>query len=203
MVLLIGVLFFAQAKVRCPSGCAVDRTRHPPRLSQYSHSSPSNRLRGDHMYSMSVATRLTMQIWTGIVLLHFPFGVGFSGFLPAMKIYVLDAAAFLQSLSPFPLNFNEVSGYALQCTRRGREAFLANYAAYFGFPFLFLAGRFCVCDWSAISIDNEISRCLRAYYFSSFSCALRSILSLTVASTSPSAMLFCQCRKYANPTSAA
>ncbi len=96
------------------------------------------------MYSNSIATRFTMQIWTGIVLLHFPFGVGFSGLLPAIRIYVMDAANALQSISPIPLNFEEVSSYAYSAQDAGGKTLLANYAAYFGFPFLFLAGRFCL-----------------------------------------------------------
>jgi hypothetical protein len=201
MVLLIGVLFFAQAKVSVLRTVQLTLLAIPIAFLSILVLLPQIASEAI-MYSMSVATRLTMQIWTGIVLLHFPFGVGFSGFLPAMKIYVLDAATFLQSLSPLPLNFNEVSGYAYSAQDAGAKTLAANYAAYFGFPFLFIAGRFCV---------RLVRDLYRQRNITLLACVLFLIIQLCTSVDSvayynlylPFGIAFYQCRKNANPTSAA
>jgi hypothetical protein len=201
MVLLVGVLFFAQAKVSVLRTVQLTLLAIPLAFLSILILLPQIATEAI-MNSMSVATRLTMQIWTGIILLHFPFGVGFSGFIPAMKIYVLDAANILQSLSPFPLNFNEVSGYAYSAQDAGAKTLASNYAAYFGFPFLFLAGRFCV---------RLVRDLYRQRNITLLACILFLIIQLCTSVDSvayynlylPFGIAFYQCRKNADSTSIA
>lgn len=94
--------------------------------------------------SNSIATRLTMQIWSCLILVHFPFGVGFTGFLPALRDYVLQAANTAQAIVPFPLNFTEVYNFQYSAQDASSKSLLGNFTAFFGFPFLYLAIVNCI-----------------------------------------------------------
>lgn len=82
----------------------------------------------------STATRLTMAITTVLIAAHNPFGVGFSGYLPAISTYLPDAI----NLINLPLNYGEVSSYIAQNSAKNISAktFLFNYFLFFGWPFV-------------------------------------------------------------------
>ncbi|MHB1938877.1 MAG: hypothetical protein ACYCOR_20190 [Acidobacteriaceae bacterium] len=94
--------------------------------------------------SNSIATRLTMQIWSCLVFMHFPLGVGFTGFLPALRDYLFQAADTAQAIVPFPMNFTEVYNYQYSAQDASSKSLLGNFTAFFGFPFLYLAMVNCI-----------------------------------------------------------
>jgi len=83
------------------------------------------------------ATRVSMAVWTAMVIARHPFGVGFSGLYEAITNYLPGAIDWVKQVSPVPLNFGEVSEYV-----NGRnvpldaKCFLLEYTANFGLPFL-------------------------------------------------------------------
>lgn len=90
----------------------------------------------------SLATRLTLFFWTTHMLMYFPLGVGFTGFLPAMKAYIAASAEKAQALIPFPMNFSEVLGYRDSAQDASTKTLLGNFSVFFGVPFLYFAGKF-------------------------------------------------------------
>jgi hypothetical protein len=83
------------------------------------------------------ATRFSMAVWTVIVVVHNPLGVGLSGLYQAMTIYLPGAMDWVRSVSPVPLNFGEVAEY-VNGTNVPLDAkcFLLEYTVNFGLPFL-------------------------------------------------------------------
>jgi hypothetical protein len=69
---------------------------------------------------------------------HHPFGVGFSGYRPAVSQYLPDSMDTIQSLSPLPLDFSEVSEYLGVSPNVGTKTFLFDQAMCFGLPFTIL-----------------------------------------------------------------
>lgn len=83
------------------------------------------------------ATRLSLAVWTAIVLAHHPWGVGLSGFYEAMTIYLPQSMDWLQRISPVPLNFSEVQEYVYGTdVPLDTKCFLLEYLVSFGIPFL-------------------------------------------------------------------
>jgi hypothetical protein len=70
------------------------------------------------------------------IVAHHPFGVGFSGYRPAVSKYLPDSMSTIQSLSPLPLDFSEVSEYLGVSPNVGTKTFLFDEAMCFGLPFV-------------------------------------------------------------------
>lgn len=86
----------------------------------------------------SFPTRITTVISAILIVLHYPFGVGFTGQLPALREYLEPAMDITQRLMPFPPNFSEVETYLYTAQFAQTKILLADYAVFFGFPFLIL-----------------------------------------------------------------
>ncbi|MBN9617169.1 MAG: O-antigen ligase family protein [Acidobacteriales bacterium] len=85
------------------------------------------------------ATRISLAIWTLIVVLHHPLGVGLSGFYEAFRFYLPPAMDWLSRVSPFPLDFTEVQEYVngnMATVPLDTKCFFFEYVAMFGLPFL-------------------------------------------------------------------
>jgi hypothetical protein len=93
--------------------------------------------------SNSIATRLTMQIVAGLILIHFPLGIGFGAMFPAIGKFLSQGIDLAQSLVPFPLSFDEVTQYFTDPQYAGAKSLAANFAIFFGFPFII--GAFIAC----------------------------------------------------------
>lgn len=85
----------------------------------------------------TLATRFSLAVWTLIVVAHYPWGVGFSGFYQALTIYLPAAMNFVARVSPIPLNFIEIKPYVYATDAPlDAKCFLFEYLATFGIPFL-------------------------------------------------------------------
>ena len=91
----------------------------------------------------SIATRLSMAVFALIAVAHNPTGVGFTGFLPAIRHYLPNAMEIVQSWFPVPLAFVEVKSY-LEPPYRDADCktFFFNYLVFFGIPFAIVFFRF-------------------------------------------------------------
>lgn len=89
--------------------------------------------------STSVATRITCVFISIFSLLKYPLGVGYFGFLFSFQENIRPAIDFISSVSPFNLNFSEVSGYINATTDSaiGTKSFFFNNVIFFGWPFVF------------------------------------------------------------------
>lgn len=88
------------------------------------------------LQSDSVQTRASMIVCASLTVAHHPFGVGFSGFLPAVKRYLPESINSIQALSPLPLDFSEVLEYLGPSPNVGTKTFLFDEAMCFGLPFV-------------------------------------------------------------------
>jgi hypothetical protein len=86
--------------------------------------------------SGSVQTRASMILCAILTVANHPFGVGLSGFRPAVSKYLPDSMRIIQSLSPLPLDFSEVSEYLGASQNVGTKTFLFDQAMCFGLPFV-------------------------------------------------------------------
>jgi hypothetical protein len=93
--------------------------------------------------SNSIATRLTMQIVAGLILIHFPFGIGFGAMFPAIGRFLSQGIDLAQSLVPFPLSFEEVTQYFTEPQYAGAKSLAGNFVIFFGFPFIIGASIAC------------------------------------------------------------
>lgn len=93
------------------------------------------------LQSGSVQTRASMIVCAVLTVVHHPLGVGFSGFRPAVSQYLPDSMRSIQSLSPLPLDFSEVSEYLGVSPDVGTKTFFFDQTISFGLPFVIL---FCV-----------------------------------------------------------
>lgn len=85
----------------------------------------------------TIATRCSLLVWTLIVLVHHPLGVGLSGFYQAITIYLPEAMDFVRKVSPIQLDFSEVSEYVYGGNLPiDAKCFFLEYLASFGIPFL-------------------------------------------------------------------
>jgi hypothetical protein len=85
--------------------------------------------------SNTVPTRVSMVFCALMTVMRHPFGVGLSGFLPAVAQYLPDAMRTTQSLIPFPLNFTEVSAYLTSAEQVSTKTFYFDQLMRFGIPF--------------------------------------------------------------------
>lgn len=116
----------------------------------------------------TLATRGTLAIWAGIVVLHNPLGVGLAGFYPALSEYLPEAMRTAVQLSPLPLNFQEVVRYLTSSENASAKTMLMNFTVYWGIPFL--AGFF-------LFVSRITKACVRSQRLS----LLAAILFVTIA----------------------
>ena len=111
----------------------------------------------------TIATRLSMTVYALITVVHHPFGVGFTGFLPSIPRYLPQAMSFVQNLFPFPLAFVEVKEYLYPPQSQADcKTFFFNYLAFFGIPFAIVFFGFVRglllrlfkygCDWLFVGV---------------------------------------------------
>jgi len=85
--------------------------------------------------SGTVPTRFSMIICSLMTVEHNPFGVGLTGFLPAIARYLPGAMSALASVFPFPLNFSEVTDYITSADMVSTKTFFFDQLIRFGIPF--------------------------------------------------------------------
>jgi len=99
--------------------------------------------------SGTIPTRFSMILCALITVIHHPFGVGLSGFLPAVAAYLPGAMSAVQSYFPWPLNFDEVSLYQTSADMVSTKTFFFDQLIRFGFPFAlafcFVVGKILNC----------------------------------------------------------
>jgi hypothetical protein len=69
---------------------------------------------------------------------HHPFGVGLSGFLPAVAKYLPGAMSTLESFFEVPLFFGEVTDYLVSADMVSTKTFFFDQLMRFGIPFAVL-----------------------------------------------------------------
>ncbi len=93
--------------------------------------------------SETIATRGSMAGYAVVTVLHQPFGVGFSGFLPSIPRYLPPAEEVVQDLFPVPLAFAEVNSYLYPPQRDADcKTFLFDMVAFLGLPAGWVIVRF-------------------------------------------------------------
>jgi hypothetical protein len=98
----------------------------------------TTRFIGDIENTTSTATRSGLIITSLMIVTYNPFGVGFSGFLPAINEYALLALDYLDRLLGLPMNIVELASYIGADTDHAisTKTFLFDNLSYFGIPFL-------------------------------------------------------------------
>jgi hypothetical protein len=91
----------------------------------------------------SVQTRSSVVLCALNTVEHHPFGVGFSGFLPAVATYLPNAMRTVQAQSPLPLDFSEASEYLNSSQDVSTKTFFFDQLMRFGVPFA-IAFAFCI-----------------------------------------------------------
>jgi len=128
----------------------------------------------DTNQTATIATRLSMTVYALITVVHNPFGVGFTGFLPSIPRYLPQAMDFIQSLFPFGLWFGEVREYLdPPYTNADCKTFFFDFLAFFGIPFAIVFFVFayrllrellhCSCYWLFVGVLFSIFA-LMTYY---------------------------------------
>lgn len=108
------------------------------------------------LQSGSVQTRASMILCAILTVAHHPFGVGFSGFRPAVSQYLPDSMRSIQSLSPVPLDFSEVSEYLGVSPNVGTKTFLFDLAICFGLPFVIFFFVLIIRLLKRLSVEKRI-----------------------------------------------
>jgi hypothetical protein len=108
------------------------------------------------LQSGSVQTRASMILCAITIVAHHPLGVGFSGYRPAVSQYLPDSMSSIQSLSPFPLDFSEVSEYLGVSPNVGTKTFLFDQAMCFGLPFIIYFLLVIIRVLKRLRIENRI-----------------------------------------------
>jgi hypothetical protein len=83
----------------------------------------------------SVQTRASVVLCALDTVQHHPFGVGFSGFLPAVAAYLPNAMSTVQAQSPLPLDFSEAFEYLNSSQDVSTKTFFFDQLMRFGVPF--------------------------------------------------------------------
>lgn len=97
--------------------------------------------------SGSVQTRASMVLTAVYVAEHYPLGVGFSGFIPAIREYLPDAMATMQEETGIPLIFTEAQDFLGSSEGIGTKTFFFDQLIRFGWPFAIL---FVVLTWKLL-----------------------------------------------------
>jgi hypothetical protein len=108
------------------------------------------------LQSGSVQTRASMIVCAIVTVVHHPLGVGFSGFRPAVSKYLPESMSSIQSLSPLPLDFSEVSEYLGVSPNVGTKTFFFDQAMCFGLPFVILFIVVIIRLLKGLSVENRI-----------------------------------------------
>lgn len=110
----------------------------------------------------SVATRATLGILSITALLTDPLGVGFTGYMQHFYDHGPAAMSFLDSISPHPLNFQEVEGYFHEGAYKnvGAKSLFFDMVILFGWPFVILAAVFFVKVIKISRTTNQPQRLL-------------------------------------------
>jgi hypothetical protein len=106
--------------------------------------------------SGTVPTRFSMILCALITVTHHPFGVGLPGFLPAVGRYLPDAMVTVESYSPVPLNFGEVSGYLTSADTVSTKTFFFDQLMRFGVPFVLLFVIFIIKLLKRLNAERQI-----------------------------------------------
>ena len=118
----------------------------------------------------TIGTRLSMTVYALITVAHNPFGVGFTGFLPSIPLYLPQAMRFIDSIFPFPVGFAEAKEYLYPPQDNADcKSFFLDYFVFFGVPFAIVFCRF------VAKIFNQLFK-LRYYWL--FVGALFSVIAL-------------------------
>jgi hypothetical protein len=88
----------------------------------------------------SIQTRASVILCALNTVEHHPFGVGFSGFFPAVTVYLPEAMRTVQAQSPFPLDFTEASEYLTSSQDVSTKTFFFDQLMRFGIPFAIFFG---------------------------------------------------------------
>jgi hypothetical protein len=108
------------------------------------------------LQSGSVQTRASMIVCATTIVAHHPFGVGFSGYRPAVSKYLPDSMRTIQSLSPLPLDFSEVSEYLGVSPNVGTKTFFFDEAMCFGLPFILVFIIFTTRLLKRLAVEQRI-----------------------------------------------
>jgi hypothetical protein len=108
------------------------------------------------LQSGSVQTRASMILCATAIVAHHPFGVGFSGYRAAVSKYLPDSMSSIQSLSPLPLDFSEVSEYLGVSPNVGTKTFFFDQAMCFGLPFVILFIVLIIRLLKRLSVEKRI-----------------------------------------------
>lgn len=86
----------------------------------------------------SIATRGGLVLTSLFIVANNPFGVGFSGFLPAIKNYIPQAINYINNTFTINFNMTEITEMANSLTDNAisTKTFLFDYFIFFGIPFL-------------------------------------------------------------------
>jgi hypothetical protein len=97
-------------------------------------------LASDILMYTSAATRLGLVVTSLMTVIHNPFGVGFSGFLPAIDKYGPMAIDWIDRTFGYSFKFTELMSYIGSDTdiNISTKTFLFDYIFFFGIPFLIL-----------------------------------------------------------------
>jgi len=119
-------------------------------------------LTGDIANYTSVATRATLGVLSITTLLTDPLGVGFTGYLQHFYDHGPAAMRLLDSISPLPLNFQEVEGYFHEGAYKNVSAksLFFDMTILFGWPFVILSAVFFVKVIKIARTTNQPQRLL-------------------------------------------
>lgn len=84
----------------------------------------------------SIQGRVTIIICAAQISLHYPFGVGFSGYTPAIRQQLPETMSFIQGFTSLPLQFVEPVGYLTSSEGLSTKTFLFDGLIRFGWPFV-------------------------------------------------------------------
>jgi len=130
----------------------------------------------------TIATRVSMTIYALITVVHHPFGVGFTGFLPSIPRYLPQAMQFVEGLFPIPLAFFEVREYLYPPQAQADcKTFFFDYLVFFGVPFAIVFFKFVGnllsrlfrsgCDWLFVGVLFSVLA-LMTYYSTTYAWTL-------------------------------
>jgi len=90
--------------------------------------------------STSIATRSTMILGAILNVIEFPFGVGFTGYIPALVAKIDSAAEISSQLLGMPINLWELESYQTQNSgfAISAKSFFFDQAVVFGMPFVLM-----------------------------------------------------------------
>lgn len=104
-------------------------------------------LLNNYSSSTSFTTRSTLLVAVGLILLRYPFGVGFTGYLPALVQSIRDAILILKELDIALISrFGEVLTYVTSESDKfiSTKTLFLDFAVWFGFPGIIVISAFAI-----------------------------------------------------------